>query len=609
MRSRLQAAISFSLAFAFLTGCDDPTSPTQVSTIDAAVRATTSRSLTATPASEARISLTWVDEETNETGWETHRSSTGASGTFTRIASLGANVTAYTDNGLTAATDYCYKVRPYRSAKGKTTYLAFSSVVCSTTFALPAPSSIAAVPRSLEEPAWLSVISVAWTDGSSSEEGFRIERSGAAAGPWTIVATVGANINSYADSTIQLEQLTCYRVRAFKTTTGESASSPASCTAAPRRPGNIVARALDAASITVTWSDSSVVEDGYEVERALADGVWSLIAGLAANATSYRDVSVTPNVRYWYRVRAKKDGGFSFYSSTANASATSAAPLAPRDLTGQPWESYAEQLFYVFLQWTPQSTDQEGFRLERSPDGNSGWQLVRTTANAGGHFPAPIEQLFCYRVIAFNGLGDSPPSNVFCTAPTATPTNLTATTTADYSAIDLTWQDNSAIEHGYQVLVMHCDSYGENCWYSLKATVPANTTSFHDQEIADSESITYVVVTLRDGGTSGPSNPATAWTVPPPAAPTDVMATAVSATRVDLTWTGTGDYFFVERCTGTAATCSNGTYEGIQWVAVSSFSDPWARASTTYTYRVTASRNEQNSAPSAPVTVTTPASQ
>jgi hypothetical protein len=334
-----------------------------------------------------------------------------------------------------------------------------------------------------------------------------------------------------------------------------------------------------------------------------------VVAGLAANATSYRDTSVMPNVRYWYRVRAKKDGGFSLYSLSANASAASAAPLAPQNLTGWPWESYAEQLFYVFLQWTPQSGDQEGFRLERSPDGNSGWQLLYTLAHTGGSFPAPIEQLFCYRVIAFNGIGDSPPSNIFCTAPTAAPTNLAATATADYSAIDLTWQDNSAIEHGYQVLVQQCDFSGEVCSYPLKATLPANTTSFRDQAIAGHESITYVVVTLRDGGTSGPSNPASAWTVPPPAAPTNVTATAVSATRIDLTWTGMGDYFFVERCTGTAATCTNGTYEGIQTVEGSSFSDPWVKAGTTYTYRVYAFRNDQNSGPSAPVTVTTPASQ
>jgi hypothetical protein len=362
---------------------------------------------------------------------------------------------------------------------------------------------------------------------------------------------------------------------------------------------------LDAGSISVTWADDSWVEGGYQVERSLADGASSVVADLGANATTYRDTSVTPGVRYWYRVRAQRDGGFSLYSASASSVATSSTPLAPTNLTGRPWENYAEQLTYVFLQWTPQSSNQEGFRVERSPDSSSGWQLLYTVATAGASFLAAKEQLFCYRVIAFNRLGDSPPSNVVCTALPATATNLTATATADFSAIDLAWQDNSAIEDGYQVLVQHCDLYTEECWYSSKATVPANATSYRDQALAG-ESMTYVVVAVRDSGTSGPSNPATAWTAPPPAAPTNVTATAVSATRVDLSWSGTGDYFFVDRCTGTAAICTNADYEGIVTESGAAVSDPWVKASTTYTYRVYAFRSDQRSQPSAPVTVTTP---
>jgi hypothetical protein len=605
VRSRFLTPLASALVCAVITACDDPTAPRLVPSDGGifAARATSSPSLTPTAASDARISLTWVDGETNETGWEVHRSSTGGSGTFDRIAALDANVTAHVDDGLSAGAEYCYKVRPYRSTKGKTTYLAFSAAACSTTFALPAPSNVAAAPGESSQAPWVSVIAVVWTDESSSEEGFRIERAGAVTGPWVIVATLASNVNPYRDAAIQLEQLTCYRVRAFKTG-GESAPSSPACTAVPRSPGNVVARSLDAGSISVTWSDDSRTEDGYQVARSFADGVSSVVADLPANATTYRDTSVTPGVRYWYGVRARRDGGFSLNTASGSAVATSSPPLAPTNLTGLPWESYAEQRAYVFLQWTPQSSNQEGFRLERSADGG-GWELLYMLSHTGGSFPAAKEQLFCYRVIAFNRLGDSPPSNVVCTAPPAAATNLTATATADFSAIDLTWQDNSAIEHGYQVQVRSCDLATEECWYTTKATVPANATSYRDQ-VPAGESVTYVVVAERDGGTSGPSNEATAWTAPPPAAPTNVTATAVSATRVDLSWSGTGDYFFVERCTGTAAICTDADYAGIEYVSGDSVSDPWVKASTTYTYRVYVFRSEQRSRPSAPVTVTTP---
>ena len=56
----------------------------------------------------------------------------------------------------------------------------------------------------------------------------------------------------------------------------------------------------------------------------------------------------------------------------------------------------------------------------------------------------------CYRVFAFNGYGDSDPSNVDCTAIPATPTNLKANPVGG-TAVDLTWTDNSAVENGFEV--------------------------------------------------------------------------------------------------------------------------------------------------------------
>ena len=66
-------------------------------------------SLAGSSASTTQINLTWADNSSNESSFEVERS-TGNSA-FISIAILGANVRAYSDTGLTAATTYSYRVR------------------------------------------------------------------------------------------------------------------------------------------------------------------------------------------------------------------------------------------------------------------------------------------------------------------------------------------------------------------------------------------------------------------------------------------------------------------------------------------------------------------
>jgi hypothetical protein len=67
--------------------------------------------LVATAFSSTQVDLTWSDNASNETGFEVERSTTGSAGTYTPLASLGANSTSYSNTGLTGATQYCYRVR------------------------------------------------------------------------------------------------------------------------------------------------------------------------------------------------------------------------------------------------------------------------------------------------------------------------------------------------------------------------------------------------------------------------------------------------------------------------------------------------------------------
>jgi hypothetical protein len=93
------------------------------------------------------------------------------------------------------------------------------------------------------------------------------------------------------------------------------------------------------------------------------------------------------------------------------------------------------------------------------------------------------EQRVCYRVVSYNAAGDSPPSNVDCTTPPATPTP-TAVTRIDDQAVDFSWLDNSSVEDGYYITAVwnSCTSSGacsaDNVGTAYTFSAPANATSF-----------------------------------------------------------------------------------------------------------------------------------
>src|SRR5689334_14694761 len=76
----------------------------------------------------AQLQLSWLDNSSDESGFNIERK-TGTTGTYAQIASVGANVTTYTDSSLTNSTTYCYRVNAFNSA-GTSPY---SPEACATT--------------------------------------------------------------------------------------------------------------------------------------------------------------------------------------------------------------------------------------------------------------------------------------------------------------------------------------------------------------------------------------------------------------------------------------------------------------------------------------------
>jgi hypothetical protein len=72
-------------------------------------------SLVAAATSSSQINLGWTDNATNETGFKIERK-TGIGGTWGLIATVGADVTAYSNTGLAAGTTYYYRLRATNAA-------------------------------------------------------------------------------------------------------------------------------------------------------------------------------------------------------------------------------------------------------------------------------------------------------------------------------------------------------------------------------------------------------------------------------------------------------------------------------------------------------------
>ncbi|NOT58604.1 MAG: fibronectin type III domain-containing protein, partial [Acidobacteria bacterium] len=90
--------------------------------------------LAATAASASQINLTWADGSNNETGFKVERSLNNS--TWALVMTVGANVTAFSDTGLTASTLYYYRVRATNSGGDS----ASSNTASATTPAGAAPS-------------------------------------------------------------------------------------------------------------------------------------------------------------------------------------------------------------------------------------------------------------------------------------------------------------------------------------------------------------------------------------------------------------------------------------------------------------------------------------
>ncbi len=106
-----------------------------------------------------------------------------------------------------------------------------------------------------------SAIDLLWTDNSTDESEFEIERSPGGANSFANIGTVGANVTTFSDSSLTPDTAYDYRVRANNGAGSSGYSNIASATTDPATPGT----SLSVASLVVTTDG---VGQGFKVGRA-----------------------------------------------------------------------------------------------------------------------------------------------------------------------------------------------------------------------------------------------------------------------------------------------------------------------------------------------------
>lgn len=273
--------------------------------------------------STTSIGMQWNDNSSDETGFIIYRSMNNAYGGFQQIATVGAGITSYNDVDLTDGDNYHYRVRAVNTTLD---IISAYSNLFSFPLGYPAnPANLTATAASDFQ------INLSWTDNSSNETGFLVERRTSATNTFQQVAEVGAGISTYQD--LNLTPGTIYIYRVWAKNRNVLSFSPTNTMQVnlgfPAAPTVLVATAASDTQVNLSWADNSGNETHFVIERSLLQSSgFAEVGRVGANVTTFENAGLETDRNYFYRVKAFREP-FSISSSYSNVARVlvAAAPI------------------------------------------------------------------------------------------------------------------------------------------------------------------------------------------------------------------------------------------------------------------------------------------
>lgn len=405
------------------------------------------------------FTLNWSDSNIGEDGFKIERKIDD--GLFSEIATT--TQTNYIDNTVAKkgfVTVY-YQIRAYKN----TYFTNYTSNSSSVSF--PAPTNLTFTKESI------SSIRLNWTDNSTGEDGFIIDKKIGAAEWLNGFASVSSNTVTWTDNNAEINQSLTYRIHAYKGTNTSATSTTSVIDNSFPAPTGLTATQNNVYTFTLNWTDNSIGEDGFKIERKIDDGAFSVIA--TVSGTSYIDNTVSKGFgTVYYQVRAYK--GTVYFSNYATTNLSIYFP-PPTNLTAT-----QTSLTSVSLVWSDNCIGEEKFEIERKLSSESSYiKIAEVTGNdtatkSWSDSGTTPNLSYDYRIKAVKGLNYSDFISTTFVNRLSTPSNFVLSV-ENSSVIKLYWEDNTIFEDGFKI----DKKIGESgTWIADYATVVSNITSFTD---------------------------------------------------------------------------------------------------------------------------------
>jgi formylglycine-generating enzyme required for sulfatase activity len=476
--------------------------------------------LTVTQTSLTSAILTWSDNSIGEEKFEIERKLSTESA-YTKIAEVSGSNTAtksWIDTATIPNLNYDYKVA---AAKGTDKSVSISNQFINS---FQAPTGLTAAQNNV------STFTLSWTDNSTGEDGFKIERK-IDDGTYAVIATVTGT--SYVDNTVSKGFGTVYyQVQAYKGTTYNSTYATANSTVSFPAPTNLNVTQTSITSANLTWTDNSIGEEKFEIERKLStESTYVKVSEVTGSETAtknWNDTTVEPDKTYDYRIRGVKGVNSTAYTITTGY--TNAFP-APNNL-----EYSKINIYTIQLNWLENSKGEDGFIIDKKTgtgDWIAGFAIVSENSISWTDINAAINQTIEYRVYAFKGefstssISTSVIDNTF-----PAPTNLSVTQSSVINAT-LAWADNSIGEDKFEI---ERKLSTESTYLKIAEVIGSDITikNWNDTTVEPDKTYDYRVRGVK-GANSSSYAVKTGYTNAFPA-PTNLVYAKINIYTIELNW-------------------------------------------------------------------------